>query len=356
MSAIKQKQFTKHFTVLILALAVVLSVLSQGCKSVSGGTRKAEPEWVSDPYKVYNKAAYLAAVGSAPARDTAEKTAQFNLTSIFGQSITGELETNYTYSQAVEASSSSWSERSGVAQAIKTSVSMDTLIGVEIKDVWRGPDGTWYAVAVMDKAKTNSIYSDLIQQNLGTIAKLTSLSAAERQSFEGVINYYQAASLADANLVFANVKSVISPGSMAGENLKPGNDYRLDAARIARNIPIDVTVGNDRQNRIKGAFSGSLTKAGFRTGGSDSRYALKANLSLDEVAYPNNPYKWIRYVVDANLIDTSTGVVLFPYNINDREGHATLSEAETRAVRSAEDRINKEYVNALSIFLSRNIK
>jgi len=346
----------KHFAV--LASAVVLSVLCLGCKSVpgGGGTRGTEPEWVSDPYNVYNRAVYLAAVGAAPDRDTAEKTALINLTSIFGQSIRGNTKTNYTYSQAVEASSTSWSEKSGIAQAVKTSVAMDTLIGAEIKNVWKGPDGTWHAAAVMDKAKTSLIYSELIQQNLDTIAKLTALSASEKQSFEGVINYYQAASLADANLVFGNVKTVISPGSMAGENLKTGNDYRLEASQIARNIPIEVTVGNDRQNRIRGAFSGSLTKAGFRTGGTDSRYVLKASLSLDEVAYQNTPYKWIRYVVDASLIDTSTGVVLFPYNINDREGHTSLSEAETRAVKSAEDRINNEYINALSVFLSRNTK
>jgi hypothetical protein len=230
---------------------------------------------------------------------------------------------------------------------------MDTLIGAEIKDVWRGEDGTYYAVAVMDKAKTNLIYSELIQQNLGTINKLTNLPEAEKQSLEGFINYYQAASLADANQVFANVMSVISPGSMAGENLKTGNDYRLEASRIARNIPIAVTVDNDRQNRIKGAFSAVLTNAGFRTGGNDSRYTLKAKLTLEEVSYLNNPYRWMRYVVDANLTDSSTGTVLFPFTINDREGHTTLSEAENRAIRSAEAKINSGYMGALSAFLTQ---
>ncbi|MCL1815924.1 MAG: LPP20 family lipoprotein [Treponema sp.] len=343
----------KHFAV--FAAVVVLAVLFPAYAGASGKKERAEPEWVTDPYRMYNRVVYLAAVGSAPSRDTAEKTALINLTSIFGQSIEGESKANYTYSQAVEASSSSWSEKSDIAQAVKISAAMDTLIGAEIKDVWKSPDGTWYAAAVMDKAKTNLIYSELIQQNLGTITKLTSLSTAEKESFDGFINYYQAANLADANLVFSNVRTVISSGSMMGENLKPGNDYRLEAVRIARNIPIAVSVENDRQNRIKDAFSGVLTRAGFRTGGSDSRYVLRARLSLDEAAYPNTPYKWIRYGVDASLIDVSTGTVLFPYNINGREGHTSLSEAEARAVRAAEDRINEDYVNALGMFLSRNI-
>ena len=337
-------------------LAVLLAFILGACKSSPGAKKTSEPEWISDPYKVYNRTVYLAAVGYGPSRDTAEKTALTNLTSIFGQSITSESKTDYSYSQAVEASSYAWLEKSDLEQAVKTSVAMDTLIGAEIKDVWKGSDGVWYAAAVMDRAKTNLIYSELIQQNLETIAKLTNLSAADKQSLEGFISYYEAASLADANSVFANVRTVISPGSMAGENLKTGNDYRTDAAQIARNIPINVTVENDRNNRIKGAFSASLSKAGFLTGGADSRYVLKATLSLDEVLYQNNPYKWIRYVVDANLMDTSTGIVILPYNINDREGHTSLAEAEIRAVTAAEKRINDDYLNSLRMFLPGNKK
>ncbi|MDR0599902.1 MAG: LPP20 family lipoprotein [Treponema sp.] len=334
------------------AAAVVLSAALAACAGGPPAKGGEEPSWVSNPYAAYNKAAYIAAVGYGPGRDAAEKSALVNLTSIFGQSIKSETQTGYTYTQAVAASGSSWSEKSGVAQAVKTSAAMDTLIGAEIKEVWKSPDGTFYALAVMDKAKTSLIYLELIQHNLDTIAKLTNLSGAEKQSFEGFTGYYRAAELADANGVFVNVRNVISPGSMAGETLKTGNDYRAEAALIAKNIPIAVTVDNDRQNRIKGAFSEALTKAGFRTGGADSRYTLKAALSLEEISYLNNPYRWVRYVVDANLTDTSTGTVLFPYNINDREGHTSLPEAETRAVRSAETAIKNNYLNALGAFLS----
>jgi len=337
-------------------LIAVIAALVPVCKSTPGVTSggKTEPAWVADPYAVYNRASNLAAVGYSTARDNAEKAALANLTAIFGQSVTSETKTNYSYSQAVAASSSTWSEKSDIAQAVKVSVAMDTLIGAEIKDVWKGPDGTWYAAAVMDKAKTSMIYSELIEQNSKTISTLTNLNAAERQSFDGIMNYYRAADLADANQVFARVKNVISPGSMAGEKLKTGDDYRLEAANIARNIPIAVTVDGDRQNRIKGAFSTALSKAGFRTGGTDSRYVLNARFSMEEVKYPNNPSRYVRYVVDANLIDTSTDTVLFPYNVNDREGHSTLSEAENRAILAAEKKISAEYMDVMGVFLSKN--
>ncbi|MDR1956661.1 MAG: LPP20 family lipoprotein [Treponema sp.] len=340
----------KRFTV------AILSILLFACGSVPKSSA-ADPAWISDPYKVYDRTAFIAAVGYGPSRDEAEKAALTNLTSIFGQSISSESRTNYTYTQAIEASSSAWEEKTDVSQAVKTSVNMDTLIGAEIKDVWqRRRDRIYYAVAVMDKAKTTLIYLELMQQNQETIARLTNLTQAEKESFEGYINYNQAATLADATLVFANVRNVISPGSLAGENLRTGNDYRVEAARIAKNIPIAVTVDNDKQNRIKGAFSGALSSAGFRTGGNSSRYVLRVNFVLEEVSYVNNPYRWIRYAVDANLIDTSTGIVLFPYTINDREGHANITEAENRAIRSAETAIQQSYINALSSFLTTGSK
>ncbi|MDR2072259.1 MAG: LPP20 family lipoprotein [Spirochaetaceae bacterium] len=338
-----------------LVLIIILEVFFFACGSVPNGSG-AEPPWISDPYTVYNRTAYIAAVGYGPLRDAAEKTALTNLSSIFGQSITSESKTSYTYTQAVEASSAAWTEKSAMDQAVKTSVAMDTLIGAEIKDVWKSADGTYYALALMDRAKAGLIYSELIQQNLGTIAVLTNLPEAEKQSFEGFINYYQAAALADANQVFATVRNLISPGSMAGENLKTGNDYRIEAAQIAKNIPIAITVENDRQNRIGGAFAAALTSAGFRTGGKDSRYALRVNFSMEEISYLNNPYRWIRYVVDASLVDTSTGTVLFPYTINDREGHANIRGAENSALSSAETVIKEKYVNALGIFLTRSAK
>ncbi|MDR2210088.1 MAG: LPP20 family lipoprotein [Spirochaetaceae bacterium] len=336
-----------------LRLITIPWILFFSCGSTPRGN-SAEPAWISDPYATYDRTAYIAAVGYGPVRDTAEKAAITNLSSIFGQSITSESTANYTYTQAVEASSAAWTEESGIAQEVKTSVAMDTLIGAEIKDVWKGTDGTCYALAVMDRAKTSLIYSELIQQNLGTIAALTNLSGAEKQSLEGFINYYQAAALADANRVFANVRNVISPGSMAGENLKTGNDYRIEAGKIAKDIPIAVIVENDRQNRIGGAFAGALTSAGFRTGGKDSRYVLRASFFMEEISFLNNPYRWIRYVVDASLVDTTTGTVLFPYTVNDREGHTSIAEAENRAVRSAESLIKERYMNDLGVFLSRS--
>jgi hypothetical protein len=43
-------------------------------------------------------------------------------------------------------------------------------------------------------------------------------------------------------------------------------------------------------------------------------------------------------------VDRAAGETLFPYTVKGREGHLSLSEAETRALRAAEANIKKKLV------------
>jgi hypothetical protein len=338
-------------TVGLFALALVLPACA-GAPAASRG--KGEPQWVSDPYLVYPRAVYLAAVGYGPSRDNAEKNALAALTAIFNQSISSETEVNVSYSEALAKSGSTWSENSDIAQTVKTSVQMNTLIGAEIADVWDDRNGTVYAAAVMDKFKTGSVYSELIQQNQQAIARLTTLSAEEKQSFDGYVKYQQASSLADANMVFANVMKVTDVPSFGSGDIKSGEYYRFEASEIAKNISVAVAVDNDRQGRIKNAFTQALSASGFRSGGANPRYSLKAALALESVKFEGNPYQWIRYSVESNLVDLSSGMTIFPYSTTGREGHNSVSEAETRALRSAETSIRDGYGRALGEFFSQS--
>jgi hypothetical protein len=341
----------------VVSLFVLAFALSACAGSPASGTGrgKGEPQWVSDPYAVFPRAVYLAAVGHGPSRESAEKNALTALTAIFNQSISSEMEVNVSYSEALEKSGSTWSENSDVAQTIKTSVQMNTLIGAEIADVWDDGGGTVYAAAVMDKFKTGSVYSELIQQNQQAITKLTTLSAEEKQSFDGFVKYQQASSLADANMVFANVMKVIDIPSFGSGAVRSGDYYRIEASEIAKNISVTVAVDNDRQGRINGAFTQALSASGFRTGGTNPRYSLKASLALEPVTFEGNPYRWTRYFVESNLVDLSLGMTLFPYSITGREGHNSGSEAETRALRAAETSIRDGYSRALGEFLSQSV-
>lgn len=347
--------------------AAAVNAMNGGRNSTSGGSSSsssrassdgragggAEPAWVTAPDSVYDRGNYVAAVGYAPDRNTAEKNALANLTALFGQSIQGEAAAVTRYSEVVANGAVKALSDTSFDSAIKTSVQLESLVGAEIRDYWYDGASTHYAVAVMERGKTAALYTDMIRSNEDIITGLVNMKDSEKNSLDGYSRYILAATIADANRVFANVLSVVG-ASNSGINtagMRKGDDLRIEAAKIAGNIPISVTVTGDRADRLKGAFAAAIGKQGFRSGGASSRYALNAAVTLAPVELPNQQNKFVRYTVDANLVDTSTGGVLLPYAINGREGHISLPEAENRAFAAAERKINGEYGKLLSDYL-----
>jgi hypothetical protein len=303
---------------------------------------------------VYNEAEYIAASGHGSDRNLAEKNALAALTAVFGQSIQSDIKIMESYSEAVKNGVVTVSGGTSLQEAINTSTEMDSLVGAEIKDVWYDGRSVYYAAAVMERAKTATLYIDMINSNQRIIQDLVTIPGAGKNTLDAYSRYQLAATIADANRVYANVLSVVGKGTGAivpGE-LKKGDDYRLEAVNITKNIPIGVRVTGDRSDRIRGAFASVINKAGFRSGGNNSRYVLNVTLTLSEVQLANPQNKFARYVVDAKLIDTADSAVLLPFNINGREGHLNLSEAENRAVSAAEKKINETYGPILSEYLS----
>jgi hypothetical protein len=316
---------------------------------------RAEPAWVASPESVFSKTIYVAAVGYGAERALAEKNAFANLAALFGQNISGGQTVTSRYSEAVlNGAVDRWQENTAITNVIKTSAELQSLVGAEIRDYWYDGRTSHYAVAVMEREKTAVLYADLIRSNERIIAGLTSISAAERNTLDAYSRYRFAGTVADANRVFANVLSIVGSAN-AGINpgdTKEGDDYRLEAANIAKTIPIAIKVNNDRSGRIQGAFAAAVNKAGLRGGSNGARYLLNADISFSPVELPNQANKFVRYTLDARLTDTSSGDVLFPYTMSGREGHLTAAEAENRAVIAAERQINEKYGILLAEYLS----
>jgi hypothetical protein len=319
----------------------------------SGSSGGPEPAWVASPDSVFDRRNYIAAVGYGSERVTAEKNAFANLTALFGQSIQGELAVVTRYSEAVVNGVVSASENTDASNAIKTSVELKSLVGAEIRDYWYDGKSVHYAAAVMERAKTALLYKDMIRSNENIIAGLITMTNAEKNTFNGYSRYRLAGTIADANRTFANVLYIVGAEGTGIDigSMKKGDDYRLEAANITGNIPIQISVTGDKADRIRGAFASALNSQGFKSGGKNSRYTLDTSVVLSPVELPNQQNKFVRYTIEARLIDSTTGGVLFPYNINGREGHTSSPEAENRAIAAAERKINGEYGKLLASYL-----
>jgi hypothetical protein len=320
--------------------------------------RGGQPVWVSAPYSVYSESEYVAAVGYGSNSTEADRNAFVALTAVFGQSIQSEVSTVSNFSEAVNNGAINVTQNNTVNEAIKTSSRMDSLIGAEIADRWQNPaDRSWSAVAVLEKEKAASLYADLLRGNLRLINEITNIPAAERNSFEAFSRYQLAATVADANKLYADLLAVMgsSPAGLKPSDLKGGGDYRLEAIKIAASIPVAVNVEGDSQNRIVNAFAVALGRLGFNSGGRNNRYVLTAKITLSSANVPGNQFQFCRYNIDAYLTDTTNNSRMAPFNISGREGHANMSEAEVRAINAAAKKIDTEYEKVFNSYFSTNL-
>jgi len=339
----------------VVALASCASEPSAKKEDSAATSRRPEPVWVVNPRMAYPDALYVAAVGSGPDRETAEKAALSALVQVFGQDVVGSTTVSARYAEAVKNGEVLAAESTEIARAISASASMDTLVGAEIRDVWADASGATYAVAVLDRAKATMLYGDLIAANETTIDTLIDVPAAERETLDAYARLSLAAEVADANGKFLNLLSVVNPAAAAAKRGRypNGDQLRVERMKIAQNIPIGVRIDGDREGRVRAAFTAAITAAGFKAGGESSRYLLDGRLTLSGVDLPDNPNVFVRYLVDASLVDRSSGSVLLPYSANGREGHRSLGEAEQRALREAERKIREDYGTSFAAYLSR---
>jgi len=317
----------------------------------------SQPAWVDNPDSAYDRQLYITARGNGSNRTAAERDALAKITGVFGQTIQADMKIMSSYSEAVKGGTIQVSESTQVQDAITTSAQMDTLIGAEVRENWHDTrNNVYYSLAVMEREKTSVLYSDLIRSNERIINDLTTMTPQVRSTLDGYARYRLAGTIADVNRAYANVLTVV--GNTRGidpARMKKGDDYRIEAAEIVKNIPFGVIVSGDSGNRIKNALAKAIGASGFRSGGDNSRYVMKFNYVANEADFPGQPNKMVRYELIGGLEDTTTRTVMFPYSLTGRSGHITVSEAEQRALRSVETSIGDEFGPALKEYLDNLI-
>jgi hypothetical protein len=341
-----------------LGTVVLLAALTFACAAApKAATEKAgaAPAWVLSPRDSYPESKYLAAVGNGASRSEAESKAMAALISVFGQSVTSSTTAAQHYAQAAKNGAIAIDKSFSVDETVDASFVYKLVIGVEIKESWYDGKSGYYALAVMDKAKSSLAYMQILEKDSATIKELITVPEAEKYSLETYQRYALAADIADVDGQFVNILSVLSPAASAASDAKTGDQLRAEQLKIGQNIAFSVTVAGDRDDRLKTAISSVIAKAGLKTGdAASSRYAVDAKIVLSEVVLQGNDNKFVRYVLDAQIKDRKSDTVLIPFSDNGRSGQATLVEAENRALRSAEaaikDKLGKAFADYLSTY------
>jgi hypothetical protein len=348
-----KSSYKKTFVIAVLSL--FCSLPFSVCSSVpppppaayaQSSLTEKQPEWITKPDSKYSQTQYVAASGDGITAEEAQYKARANLLGIFGMKLADESVISEVYKETNIGGNVSWSDTVNNQRRISSSAE-GILAGCEIKENWKNAKGTeYYSLAVMDRAKTVDLYKDIISRLSQSINE--TLNIQNKNTFEGYSRYRFAATLAKDIDSCVNVLRFAGGSGSVPAGLKSENDYLVEANNIIRTIPVRVTVVKgkefDKADRIQNAFAASIGKAGFRTGDASSPYSLQITLALSEVTYANNVNKFARYEIAAQMLDVRSRQGLLPtYSIDGREGHQNYPEAQDRAIRAAEAKINNEY-------------
>ena len=341
-------RFFKAFLCLFVLLQA--GSFSFAAKKSDKGAKGAMPEWVNSPSSVYPTSSFITYVGSAAERNASEVNALQGLASVFGQSVKSESTASSRMTQAKENGLVANTNVQRFSQDIKRKVDVDCLIGVETKDFWQdAANGTWYAIAVLDKAKAVDIYTTMIKKNASAISTVLKSAASDKNSLDGFGLYDFAEDIAYENEKHLQKLSVIDPSCVDSIKSYYPSSKKIHAGKmeIAKQIPICVQTFNDEHGRYKEAFSQAIADAGFKGTYDDSaRYILIAKFEFEKSETTDKKTIRCRYNCESYVLDTKTNHQIVPFTVKGRESHVDYAEAQRKAESSMIAKIKKDFSKA----------
>ena len=309
------------------------------------------PDWVERPSAVYPNASFITYVGNAADRNSSELAALQGLAAVFGQSVKSDSTANSRMEQAKANGLVATNSSNVFSQEVKRKVDVDNLIGVEVKEYWQDvAGGSWYAIAVLDKAKAADIYTDMIKKNAAAIDTVLKNIGADKNSFDAFGAYDFAEEIAVENEKHLNKISVINSDLVSGlKGYCPSSkNFHAKKMEIAKNIPINIQTFNDEHGRYKQAFSKTVADAGFKSTFDDSvRYTLIAKFEFERSDAKDGKTTRCRYNCESCILDSKTGHQIVPFAIKGRESHVDYAEAQHKAEVALVGKIQKDFSEAL---------
>ena len=336
-------------------LSSVVCLLFSSCATSTAVKKTTRPAWINEPAQGYDTKAYVTAVGTGKTRSDAENAAAAAVGKFLRQNIESEETTSRSFSSESEGLSTYMSN-------VKAETSIQNITGIDIKSNWTDPvDNTEYAYAVLDRHAAGKYYFDRVNSLSSEIQALILEAKNNIGTFHGSESMIKAFRKATENEYYVDLASVIYPAYGKLINLPYGNVAEVASLleKQQKTVTVMVNVDGDKGGRIANALSAAISGMGIKTvsgssGGADSTvpYTLLCTVTFQPVKLADSANSYVRYVLNANLIETSSGKDFLPYSCNGRVGKLSQEEAEQSAIRTLEQKIATEYGTAFTTMLN----
>ena len=334
----------RKLNLLILSFAM----LSVSCFAFSKNKIAEQiPDWVNNPYSVYDSEKYFASVGEDESRQKAEVNAVQNIASLFGQDI--DLVT--TASQHMESKQSeeniTTEEWKKINLEIIKRVNQKDIFGIEIKEYWLDEKrNVWYVVAVIDKAHASEIYKGVIEKNNEEINVAQNNAAEKKSMLEKYLYYKFAKNIAEKNDVHIKRLSVINQdmGKILQDKSFSSEELLGKMKETASSAPVFININGDEKGIIKAALVSVLSEEGFiTTEDNSSSYVLSGSAYFTVSENSTGKITFCKYSFECGIDDSITTLKLFTYSTSGREGSGDASGAKQRSVKKIQNGILEEY-------------
>lgn len=324
-------------------LLIVVAVFGLLAPSATLAQGSELPGWVNNPARQFSEARFLMAVGSSTTRQGAKNQAQANLAKIF----VSEVEVDESYLQEFKETTSAEDETTTEENTLLVTRSQvgsnQQMKNVQIKEVFESEDGTFYALASMDRMETSQLYSDEIARRSRTINALRDKASQTDSKLERLIYTKQALTNARLNDMLINQRAVLTGRTTQGDGIELS-----DVIQAYRQAKKECTVsldGGDIPSQVQSAISRQLQNEGFTVIGSGGAPVVKININLRiepvDLNRPNAEFmQWALQVEAQNQLN---GQWFSTYMAEGREGSMNKQYAKRRAIQAVMEKIDSEF-------------
>lgn len=321
---------------------------------------KTAPEWVDSPYTWLQKNSqlmnsdYFLAVGSGSTLDSAQVNAVSQLASIFGQDVQSTTVSTKKMEQIVENDVSVWADSSSLGQETSRTVAMNSLVCVEIVQMYKDSSGRFHALAAMDKELALRNYLQYILKNEEQIKKL--ISPVRKKSTYSMEDYActkVSLDYAYANERYLKIVSVINfdTSEKTAASCTKISEIKALKLKVAQGIPVSVKVENDNDKDVLNIVAEFFTSQGFRIVTGDNRYTFESSIKTEKNVTRDQSSVQCKYFFKGMLSDSKKNETLFATSLNGRQSSISYEEAYKKALISLSSGMNGSVLSDFEIFL-----
>lgn len=344
----------------------VLSVAAAGLIVLGGFAfpvlAAGPPDWVNGSSKKYPAALYLTGVGNADTRQAAEDRAYAAISKIFAAEINSKTQEWEKYLQSDSKGRSEDSRQINIEQTTQVSTKK-VLENVTIAETWLDDSkAIYYALAVMDRQHAASALRDRITSLDLKVEELLKQARQSGDKLQTVRAFHSAVENLLLREAYNTELRIVSPTGKGSESMVSlaviGQDLRQF---LSKNFKIVVQVDGPHNDRIRTAIVEGLNRQGLPVVPAGSiapdlqpDLVVRGTVAFEPVQMPSGgspPTRFVRWSASVDLTDKATQQVIGSVARQGREGHLTASEAEARALRTAEQEVAGEVGRQIADFI-----